>query len=215
MRDRRTCRAGYLDCIMHNATTNTDHVIAATRHWLEAAVIGLNLCPFAKAVHVRRQIRYAVSTATETQALRRDLTAELVSLAAVDPLVTDTTLLIHPYILNDFMDYNDFLQESEDIATTLRLDGVLQIASFHPHYQFADSLADDIENCTNRAPFPTLHLLRETSVDRAVAAYPDASIIFRRNIDTLRRLGPAGWTALQIQAPPTSGDAAGLSSDDE
>ena len=194
---------------MHIAITNEDRVIAAMQHWLEAAVIGLNLCPFAKAVHVHQQIRYVVSGATETHTLQRDLTAELLALAAADPLMTDTTLLIHPHVLNDFMDYNDFLHEVEDIVATLRLDGVLQIASFHPHYQFAESRAGEIENYTNRAPFPTLHLLRETSVDRAVAAYPDASKIYSRNIDTLRRLGHTGWAALHIATPPDSGDAKG------
>jgi hypothetical protein len=193
---------------MHNATTNEERVIAAMRHWLEAAVIGLNLCPFAKAVHVRQQVRYVVSSATDTQSLRCDLTDELLALAAADPLVTDTTLLIHPYVLNDFLAYNDFLQEADEIAATLRLDGELQIASFHPDYQFADSAAGDIENYTNRAPFPTLHLLRESSVDRAVAAYPDASKIFRRNMATLQRLGTDGWAALHIEPLRASDDAA-------
>lgn len=171
-------------------------VVAATRAWLEKAVIGLNLCPFAKAVHVKRQIRWVVSHAETEEALLEDLLHELQLLAAADPADIDTTLLVHPRVLGDFLDYNDFLDIADAAVEELGLDGVLQVASFHPHYQFADSDPDDMGNFSNRAPYPTLHLLREDSVDKAVAAFPDADRIYEANIDALRKLGPGGWKKL-------------------
>ncbi|HYD95967.1 MAG TPA: DUF1415 domain-containing protein [Noviherbaspirillum sp.] len=173
-----------------------EQAIDATRQWLEKAVIGLNLCPFAKSVHARQQIRYAVSTATSGMALHADLAKELKLLQNADPQEIDTTLLIHPWVLGDFLDFNDFLEVADALLEELGLDGEIQVASFHPHYQFADTDADDIGNCTNRSPYPTLHLLRETSIDQAVGAFPDASAIFEKNIETMRELGPAGWRAL-------------------
>jgi hypothetical protein len=170
--------------------------IAATREWLERAVIGLNLCPFAKAPHVRGQVRYVVSDATEPEALLADLLDELRRLADAEPDEVETTLLIHPHVLGDFLDYNDFLDIADAAVSELDLDGELQVASFHPDYRFADTEPDDIANFSNRAPYPTLHLLRESSVDRAVAAFPEAERIYERNIDTLRRLGHSGWRAL-------------------
>jgi hypothetical protein len=174
-------------------------IIATTRTWLERAVIGLNLCPFAKSVHVKGQIRYVVTQVTAVDALRAALEHELALLAAADPEMTDTTLLIHPRVLRDFFDYNDFLEDAEHAVRRLGLDGVLQVASFHPDYVFADSTPDDMANFTNRSPYPMLHLLREASIDRAVAAFPDASAIYERNIDTLRELGLKGWQALWQQ----------------
>jgi hypothetical protein len=170
--------------------------IAATRHWLERAVIGLNLCPFAKAVHVKEQIRWVESPARDAQALLEDLVRELQFLAAADPEAVETTLLIHPHALNDFLDYNDFLDPADAAIEELGLAGVLQVASFHPDYQFAGTAADDVENLSNRSPHPMLHLLREDSIDRAVANFPDAATIYERNIETLRRLGAAGWHRL-------------------
>lgn len=174
--------------------------IAATRHWLEQAVIGLNLCPFAKAVHVKAQIRWVESAARDADRLLEDLVAELRLLAAADPAEVDTTLLIHPQALNDFLDYNDFLDVAEAAVEALGLAGVLQIASFHPDYRFEGTAADDAGNLTNRSPFPMLHLLREDSIARAVAAYPDAAAIYERNVDTLRRLGADGWHRLPSAA---------------
>ena len=171
-------------------------VIAAMREWLEKAVIGLNLCPFAKAVHVKRQIRYVVSQAATEESLVEDLLHELQLLASADPGDVETTLLVHPRVLGDFLDYNDFLDIADAAVEELGLDGVLQVASFHPHYQFADSGPDDMANFSNRAPYPTLHLLREDSVDKAVAAFPDADRIYEANIETLRGLGPDGWKRL-------------------
>jgi hypothetical protein len=173
-----------------------DLVIAATREWLEKAVIGLNLCPFAKAVYVKNQIRLVVSTAPHLDGLLEDLDRELDFLAAASADEVDTTLLIHPALLADFLDFNDFLQIAEAAVDEHQLDGVIQIASFHPAYQFADTEPDDIGNYTNRAPYPTLHLLREASIDRAVAAFPDAETICQRNIETLETLGADGWAAL-------------------
>lgn len=170
-----------------------DPHVVATRLWLERAVIGLNLCPFAKAVHVKGQIRYVVSLADTPEALLADLRAELQRLAAADPQDVDTTLLIHPRVLGDFLDFNDFLHDADEAVHALGLEGVLQVASFHPQYQFAGTDADDIGNYTNRSPYPTLHLLREDSIDRAVAAFPAAESIYEANIATLERLGPQGW----------------------
>lgn len=167
--------------------------LADTRHWLETAVIGLNLCPFAKAVHTKDRIRWVLSPATDTEGLLQDLVRELQHLAQADPEAVDTTLLVHPGVLTDFLDYNDFLDIADAALEELGLDGVLQIASFHPDYQFAGTEPDDVENCTNRSPYPSLHLLREASIDSAVAAFPEAEAIFERNQETLRRLGWEGW----------------------
>ena len=172
-------------------------IIAATTLWLERAVIGLNLCPFAKAVFVKQQIRFAVCHAEQPGDLLAALIRELQLLADADPMVTDTTLLIHPFVFTDFLDYNDFLDVADSAIATLGLEGELQIASFHPRYQFADTDVDDITNYTNRSPFPTLHLLREASVTRAVVAFPEAAEIFRKNIQTLRELGKSGWDKLE------------------
>lgn len=173
-----------------------DEIIEATRHWLEKAVIGLNLCPFAKSVYVKNQVRYAVSDAREVETLYHELAAELLRLNESDPDEIDTTLLVHPWVLTDFMDYNDFLHVADAAVEALDLGGEIQIASFHPHYQFADAAPDDISNFTNRSPFPTLHLLRESSIARAVAAFPDASAIYEKNIETMHRLGANGWNTL-------------------
>lgn len=181
----------------------TNQVIADTVAWLERAVIGLNLCPFAKSVHVKGQVHYAVSRATDLQDLREDLILELKDLIAHKSSVRDTTLLIAPDCLQDFLDFNDFLAEADQALVDMELDGVLQIASLHPQYQFAGTADDDITNYTNRSPYPTLHLLREDSIDRAVAAFPNPESIFETNMQTLTDLGLDGWTALQVG--PTSG----------
>lgn len=169
-------------------------VIAAMRSWVERAVIGLNLCPFARAVADR--IRYRVSAATSADALLADLQAELLLLHESDAREVETTLLIHPHVLQDFLDFNDFLGVAEAAIDALGFSGAFQIASFHPQYRFAGSGADDIENYTNRAPYPTLHLLREESVERAVALVANPDSIYERNIETMRRLGHAGWARL-------------------
>jgi hypothetical protein len=173
-----------------------EDVIAAMREWIEKAVIGLNLCPFAKAVYVKNQVRYVVSHAPHLDGLLEDLDRELDFLAAVDPEAVDTALLIHPTLLPDFLDFNDFMQLAEAAVDEHGLEGVIQVASFHPQFQFEGTEPDDLGNYTNRAPFPTLHLLREASIERAVAAFPQAETIYERNIETLQALGHAGWQAL-------------------
>jgi uncharacterized protein len=179
-----------------------EEIVAATRAWLEKAVIGLDLCPFAKAVHLRDQIRYVVSDAETPEALLADLLRELQLLAAADPEEVETTLLIHPRALTDFLDYNDFLDVADAAVAGLGLAGEIQVASFHPRYQFAGTGPDDIENYTNRSPYPMLHLLREASVEHAVEGFPDASRIYEKNIETLRRLGAEGWRRLMKGGPP-------------
>ncbi len=169
-----------------------------TRIWLERAVIGLNLCPFAKSVHVKGQIHYAVSQATNAEDFFQDLVRELNDLAAAEPSTRDTTLLIAPQCLADFLDFNDFLALADQALLDLDLDGVLQIANLHPDYQFAGTRADDITNYTNRSPYPTLHLLREESIDRAVEAFPQAETIFQKNMETMEHLGSEGWDALKV-----------------
>lgn len=172
--------------------------LEATQAWLEKAVIGLELCPFAKAVHVKRQIRWVLSLAPDPEALLTELVAELQLLARADPEAVDTTLVVHPQALLDFLDFNDFLDLADAALVDLGLEGTLQIASFHPQYRFAGTAADDIANFTNRAPHPTLHLLREASIARAVAAFPEAESIYERNIQRLRRLGLDGWQRLMV-----------------
>jgi hypothetical protein len=178
---------------------DAEQAIAATREWLERAVIGLGLCPFAKAVHVKGQIRYAYTDARNSSSLLDDLQRELHTLAEAPPEDIDTTLLIHPFALNDFLDYNDFLQTADELVEAEGFAGTLQVASFHPRYQFAGTSADDITNYTNRSPYPTLHLLREASVDAAVAAFPEAEAIFEKNIETMERLGLPGWESLGLR----------------
>ncbi len=172
---------------------DNDAIVAATRHWLVRAVIGLNLCPFAKNVHTKGQIRYVVSEASDVEGMLDALETELRALTDADPDRIDTTLLILPHAFADFLEFNDALFFAERLLTQMRLEGELQIASFHPRYQFADTQPEDIENYTNRAPYPILHLLREASVERATQAFPDAADIYERNQETLRRLGHEGW----------------------
>jgi hypothetical protein len=180
--------------------------IAETRAWVDRAVIGLNLCPFAKAPQVKGLVRYVVSAADDPAALLADLIAELERLAEARPDTLETTLLIHPRVLTDFADYNDFLAVAEDTVAELDLEGMLQVASFHPQFQFEGTQPDDVGNATNRSPYPTLHLIREDSIDKAVAAFPEAEAIFEVNIATMEKLGPDGWAALQQQCRD---DAAG------
>ncbi len=175
--------------------------IALTTRWLERAVIGLNLCPFAKSVHVKGQIHYAVTHATRDAELLESLEMELHGLQAHAPSARDTTLLIAPQAFPEFLDFNDFLPACDRLLRRMKLDGIFQIASFHPQFQFAGTDADDITNYTNRAPFPCLHLLREESIDRAVAVFPQADAIFEKNMETLERLGLSGWQALGLQSP--------------
>lgn len=177
-------------------TFDQARIEADVRRWLERAVIGLNLCPFAKAVYARNQVRIVVSDASTERALLQELGEEMALLRDTPAEQVDTTLLVHPQVLDDFLDYNDFLDDADALVEALALDGVLQVASFHPQYQFAGTEPDDAENLTNRAPYPILHLLREDSVDRAVAAYPDPDSIIERNVATMQDLGSEGFRKL-------------------
>ncbi|MBH9551370.1 DUF1415 domain-containing protein [Inhella gelatinilytica] len=178
---------------------NEEQVIADTRAWVDKAVIGLNLCPFAKQVQVKGQVRYVVSSSTSVEALLYELAAELNHLHDTPAEQTDTTLLIHPGVLTDFLDYNDFLDAADALVAEIGLEGELQIASFHPQYQFEGTEVDDITNYSNRSPYPTLHLIREDSIDRAVAAFPEAESIFEANMETLEKLGIEGWKKLGLK----------------
>ena len=182
-------------------------VVRDTRRWLERAVIGLNLCPFAKAVLARGQIHWAVSDATTGRALLDDLEREMDELLAYAEEERDTSLLMAAACMDDFREFNGLLARADKLLRRRGLEGILQIASFHPHYQFADADADAVSNCTNRAPYPTLHLLRESSVERAMASYADASPIVERNLATLQRLGAQGWRALDVGRSAVSGPA--------
>lgn len=183
---------------MRDGVPLAEQVIAATRLWLERAVIGHQLCPFAAAPYRSDRVRFCVSEQRSIVGLREDLCRELQTLQDADPLQCETTLLIHPQVLSDFLDYNDFLDECDAAVVELGLEGELQVASFHPDYQFAGTSREDITNFTNRSPYPTLHLLRESSVSRAVATFPDIEEIGARNIETLQRLGHEGWQRLWI-----------------
>ena len=186
------------DVLFPHAADGAEPILSATRTWLERAVIGLNLCPFAKSVFVKKQVRYALTAATTADELLAELDHELALLADTEAAQLDTTLLIHPQVMTDFLDYHFFLAEAEALLRNNGYDGVFQIASLHPQYEFAGSDPDDVANYTNRAPYPMLHLLRESSIDRAVAAFPDAADIFERNIETMEKLGHEGWRKLWL-----------------
>ena len=173
-----------------------NRMVQDTLRWLERAVIGLNLCPFAKAVYVKGQVHCTVSQASNLEALRDDLLQALKDLVAHEPAERDTTLLIIQNLLQDFVDYNDFLNVADDCLLALDLEGEIQIASFHPQYQFAGTDIDDVTNFTNRSPYPTLHLIREDSIDEAVKAFPEAEAIFETNMQTMEKLGTEGWEKL-------------------
>lgn len=177
----------------------SDDVVAETRAWLEHAVIGLGLCPFARAVLERQQVRFAVSAARDWPALRLDLCAELALLAAADPAVLDTTLLVCADVPADFDAFNEFLDQADAALLAMGLEGLIQVASFHPQYRFAGTEASDVTNATNRSPHPLLHLLREESVERAVATFPHPEAIYEANLRTLEALGEPGWQLLRAK----------------
>jgi hypothetical protein len=189
-----------LDCVLIGRIQfiTNEQIIAATRRWLERSVIGLNLCPFAESVYRANRVRFRVSEQRTAHALLDELRSELTDLQAEDPLRFETALLIHPWVLTDFVEYNDFLEVCEATIADLGLEGELQVASFHPQYRFEDTQSEDIENYTNRSPYPMLHILREASIDRAIAAMPDTDEIYRRNIRTLNELGHTGWERLWL-----------------
>jgi hypothetical protein len=173
-------------------------VLDRTRAWLEKAVIGLNLCPFAKAVYARDRVRLVVSQARHMDDLLEELDSELDWLVATPAEQIDTTLIIHPTLFPDFLDFNDFLEIAEGVLDEHELEGVIQLASFHPHFQFEGTEPEDISNYTNRAPFAMLHLLREDSVEKAVQSLDDPDAIYQENIRTLQALGLQGWKKLGL-----------------
>lgn len=174
--------------------------IEDTQHWLMQAVIGLNLCPFAKAVVVKKLVRYRVCLSAEPEAVLQCLREELLHLAHTPETELDTTLLIAPHLCPDFLAFNAFLSDCDEVLHDLDLSGVLQVADFHPQYVFAGEDPQGMSHFTNRSPYPTLHLLRESSIDQAVAAFPDAALIYERNMALLEQMGAPGWQALGIQA---------------
>ena len=171
---------------MTNPVDN-DAITAAVRRWVETVVVDLNLCPFAGRELRQQRIRFVVSPATTEAQLLASLQTELERLETHPD--TETTLLIHPRVLQDFDDYNQFLETADDLLGAMDVDGIYQIASFHPHYQFAETAAEDVENYTNRSPYPMLHLLREQSLERSIASYPATEQIPLRNIALMKRLG--------------------------
>ena len=175
-------------------------VVRDTVAWLERAVIGLNLCPFAKAVHVKGLVHVAVSGAEDASEVLEALVSEAEALVALPATSRDTTLLVLPYALKEFLEFHDTVARAERMLRRKKLEGVLQLATFHPDFQFADSDPSDLANFTNRSPYPTLQLLREESVDKAVQAFPDAADIYERNVQTLRGLGLQRWQALDVGA---------------
>ena len=179
-----------------------DRAVADTRRWLERAVIGLNLCPFAKAVLVKGQVHCAASLADDAEGVLPAFEQELEALVALPAAQRDTTLLALPNAFADFHDFHVFVQGVERLVRKRGLEGIVQVAHFHPRFVFADADEDDITNFTNRAPYPTLHLLREESIDRAVAAFADPAAIYEENMETLRRLGPEGWERLDVGPQP-------------
>ena len=179
-----------------NQWPDDDEVTAATRRWIERAVLGLNLCPFAGRPWREARVRIRVSQAERAEHLAEALALELRALEQSDPAILETTLLVHPRLLNDFFDYNDFLEIADQLLDDMDLTGIVQIASFHPRYQFADSTIDDPANYSNRSPYPMLHLLREDSIEAATAGLPDPEAIYQRNIKTLRALGLAACREL-------------------
>lgn len=187
--------------------TQHEDIINATRHWLEKAVIGLNLCPFAKAVYVKNQVRIVVSDAKDPATLLEHLMAELQLLADTNPDETDTTLLVHPYVLQRFLDFNEFLGIADAALVEMELDGILQIAEFHPKFQFEGTTLNDVTNNTNRSPYPTLHLIREDSIARAVEAFPDPAAIYERNMALMEELGKDGWHQLMADTPKPNTEA--------
>jgi len=179
-----------------------DPSIAETRAWVERVVIGLKLCPFAPAPALKGLIRYVTSDAETSEALMEHLATELQNLVSAPPEELETTLLIHPRVLQDFHDFNGFLTVADELLRVLGHEGEIQIASFHPGYQFAGTEPDDIGNATNRSPYPTLHLLREQSLSRAIDSFGDTASITAANLVTLEKLGPKGLHALMLGGPP-------------
>ena len=178
--------------------TNLQSALDDTRRWLERAVVGLNLCPFAKAVLVKDQVHFAATAADEPGGILDAFGVELDALLACDASERDTTLLVVPHGMDDFLTFLDLVARAERLVRKRGLEGVVQVAHFHPQFVFAGDDEDEVTNFTNRSPYPTLHLLREESLDRAVAAFPDAADIYEANMRRMQELGREGWDALGV-----------------
>lgn len=186
--------------------TNPDetNIIRATRRWVEQVVVAFNLCPFAKRELVRERVRFVVSKAVDEATLLDELAHEL-ALLNVDASV-ETTLLIHPQVLQDFYQYNDFLEAADELLVDMDLEGVFQVASFHPDYQFGGTEPNDAENYTNRSPYPMLHLLREDSLSEAIDNYPEVDLIPERNIECMNGQGVEKMRSLLLACLKGAGE---------
>ena len=171
-----------------NKNHDEEHIVQAVRQWVNTFVVGMNLCPFARYEMVNNRVRFATTRAITEEQLLMSLQDEL-ELLGSDPS-TETTLLIHPGVLQDFYDYNQFLSFADKLLLDMGLEGIYQVASFHPDYQFGGTNPDDAENYTNRSPYPLLHLIREASLERAIAAYSDVDQIPVRNVALMNSMGP-------------------------
>lgn len=170
------------------STVEQEHIISQVQSWLAEVVIGLNLCPFAARPTKAGQVRFVVSEARDEESLLQDLQSELERLETTAPSTLETTLLIIPHMLRDFMDYNLYLNWVDQLIARRGWEGEFQVASFHPDYQFEGTDAEDAENLTNRSPYPILHLLREQSLENMLARYPDSDQIPENNIQRMTRL---------------------------
>ncbi|MCB0552066.1 MAG: DUF1415 domain-containing protein [Phaeodactylibacter sp.] len=163
-----------------------------TRRWVEHFVVGLNLCPFAHSPFRNGRIRYVLYEQEDIVELARLLVQEAQWLSRQPAGEVETTLLVHPNALPDFYDYLDFLEEAELLIRENDLEGIIQVASFHPAYQFAGTEADAPENYTNRSPYPMLHLLREEALEQAIDSYNHPEQIPEQNIEKMNKLGQEG-----------------------
>ncbi len=171
-------------------TTERDQqIITETRQWVQDIVIRHNLCPFAHKPFRNDVIRYRLSHASSEDELVDDLIDELLLLRDADISKVETTILITPYCLNDFSHYNQFLDVADMLITQFGLEGTIQVASFHPDYQFADLDYDDVRNYTNRSLYPMFHLILEASIEQARNSHPDVESIPATNMALLQQIG--------------------------
>lgn len=192
-------------------TPATQSIIDSTKRWIETVVIGLNLCPFAKQELTKNRIRFSVSEATSDSELLNDLDREFELLLKDNSI--ETTVLIHPKVLEDFLDYNEFLYNANEALIKNNLEGVFQLASFHPKYQFGGTQVSDVENYTNRSPYPILHILREGSLETALENYPDSALIPERNVRLLNQLGTTKMQNLLKSCTDVTGNDSDVASD--
>ncbi len=167
-------------------------IVDETKNWVEKLVIGVNLCPFAKLPFQQDRIRFVEVQSEDEADLIRTLLQEMSDLVEQPAAQLETTLIIFPNQLNEFADYLEFVAYADELLQEAELTGILQIASFHPRYQFANTGKDDVENYTNRSPYPMLHLIREESIERVLENFPDPEQIPLRNVAKMKELGHEG-----------------------